>query len=249
MHLYDEAGYVDKLLGMMDELGVEKCCMSGLGELFGFGDDKDVKAAFEAYSDRFVGAVYVRPGVDGVEKIDWAYESGFRIVKVTLPKKGYEESEYFPLWERVLQFGMPVLFHTGIVACKDVCGEGISSWNMHPMRIEPITREFPELNVIVAHMGVHWNNEAADLARMRANVYVDITGEPGGWRDRLDIEGLDKYLWWEGAFEKVVYGTDVHCEKMGLVLRQDMERLEKLGVSEETKAKIFSGNILRLLGL
>ena len=125
------------------------------------------------------------------------------MLKITLPKCGYESMEYFPLWERAAKYQMPVLFHTGTVVCQEAPGEEISSWNMHPMRIEPITREFPHLKVIIAHLGVHWNMDAAELARLRPNVYVDLTGSPTGWRKRFDMEGPQKYLWWPNAFEKL----------------------------------------------
>ena len=37
VHPIDEPGYLDKLLATMDELGIERCCLSGLGDFFGFG--------------------------------------------------------------------------------------------------------------------------------------------------------------------------------------------------------------------
>lgn len=248
-HIYDEPDYARKHLAVMDKLGIEKSCVSGLGPLFDFGTDNDVKSAFTAHPDRFIGAVFIRPGVDGPDKIDWAYNEGFRMVKVTLPKAGYEDEHYFPLWQKAQDYKMPVLFHTGTVACKDAPGENISSWNMHPMRIEPVTREFPELKIIIAHLGVHWNADAADLARMRPNVYVDLTGEPGGWREKLDRQGIDKYLWWPGAFDKVIFGTDVHYGKINIILREDIERLERFNIEKGAREKIFSGNILSLLGM
>ncbi len=247
-HLLDEPGYLEKLLSTIEKCGISNCCLSGIGPLFGCMDDHAVRSAFAAYPDRIIGAVFIRPGVDGVEKIDWAYDEGFRMIKVTTPRLPYNDPSFFALWERAMKYNMPVLFHTGIVAPGlEAPGEMISSWNMHPMRIEPITREFPELGVIIAHLGVHWNADAAELARMRPNAYVDLTGAAHGWRARADREGMDKWLWWPGAFEKVVFGTDVHFSKIGQILSQDSDRLDKLKIDQDIRRKIFSGNILRLL--
>jgi predicted TIM-barrel fold metal-dependent hydrolase len=116
------------------------------------------------------------------------------------------------------------------------------------MRIEPITREFPELRLIVAHLGIHWNDDAAELARMRRNVYVDLTGEPGGWRARADAVGMDRWLWWPGAFTKVVFGTDVHYTKIERILADDLARFDRLGIDPQTRERILAGNILSLLG-
>jgi len=115
------------------------------------------------------------------------------------------------------------------------------------MQIEPITREFPELRIIIAHLGIHWNLDAAELARMRRHVYVDLTGEPGGWRRRVDAEGLDRYLWWPGAFGKIVFGTDVHHSKVRQILAEDLARLERFAVPPEIQQRIFADNLLQML--
>jgi len=249
VHLLSESAYLDNLLRTMDACGIERCCMSALGELFGHADNDGVRDAFLAHPDRIIGAVFIRPGVDGPEQIDRAYEEGFRMVKVHLPRVPYNDVSCFDLWAKATEYRMPVLFHTGLVVCKEIPGEHINSWYMHPMRLEPVTREFPDLNVIVAHLGVHWNSDAAELARMRPNVSVDLTGEPDGWRRRADTVGMDKWLWWPGAFEKVVFGTDVHHSKMRDILDADIARLDRIGIPAETRRNIFAGNIFRLLGI
>jgi predicted TIM-barrel fold metal-dependent hydrolase len=248
-HLSADPAYLEAFLEAMGENGIEKACVSGLGPLFDQAGNDDVKRAFEKHPGRVIGAVFVRPGVDGPDAIDRGHDGGFRMVKITIPKSGYEDPAYFPLWERAQEHGMPVLFHTGVVTvANERPGEGISSWNMHPMRLEPITREFPEMGVIIAHLGIHWNTDAAELARMCPNVYVDLTGEPGAWRARADAEGMENYLWWDGAFDKVVFGTDVHYVNIPTIITEDIARLQSLGVGEETRRRIFSGNILHLLG-
>ena len=249
-HLMSEPGYLDRFLRTLDELQIEQAILSGIGPLFvGFADNAAVRRAFEAHPDRILGAVFVRPGVDDADAVTRGYEAGFRMVKIHVPKSGYDDPAYFPIWGRAQELGMPVLFHTGVVNTGGECpGERVSSWNMHPMRIEPITREFPDLQILVAHLGVHWNMDAAELARMRPNVYVDLSGEPGGWRDRADACGMDTWLWWPGAFRKVVFGTDVHASKMARIVREDSERLERLGVDTETRRLVFAGNILNMLG-
>ena len=249
VHLFDETGYVDKLLATMDACQVERACISGLGPLFGMAGNAEVEQAFLQHPDRFVGAYFILPGVDGPKAIDAARDAGFRMLKTTIPRGPYDHPSFRPLWERAQAHRMPVLFHTGVVTTQtEAPGEHISSWDMHPMRVEPISRDFPDLGIIVAHLGIHWNSDAAEVARMRPNVYVDLSGEPGGWRARADTAGMDTWLWWPDAFDKVVFGTDVHHSKMEQALREDVNRLERLGVCRETRERIFSGNILRLLG-
>ena len=98
-HLFDEPGYLDKFLSTMDEYGIEKCCLSGLGKLFGFAGNEDVKAAYSAHPDRIIGAVFIRPGLDEPRKIKQAYQEGFedmerRVPDISKIKKlvGYENT-------------------------------------------------------------------------------------------------------------------------------------------------------------
>ena len=248
-HLMDEPGYLAGLLKTMDGCGIEKVCVSGLGSMFGMQDNAAVEAAMRQHPDRVIGAVYVRPGVDDAEKVDWGAEHGFRILKVTAPTSPYSDPAFDPLWERALAHNMPVLFHTGLVMpSAEGRGSRVSSLNMSPMEVEPITREFPDLKVILAHLGVNHNRDAAEMARMRTHVYVDITGEPGGWRERMKRTGLDHWLWWPGAFEKLLFGTDVHYSKIQQVLDEDTAIYDQLGLDAATRAKVLGGTMRNLLG-
>jgi predicted TIM-barrel fold metal-dependent hydrolase len=78
---------------------------------------------------------------------------------------------------------------------------------------------------------------------------VDLTGEPDGWRKRADALGIEKWLWWPGAFEKVVFGTDVHYSKLKQILEEDIDRLDQLNIPIQARYQIFSGNVLQLLGM
>lgn len=248
-HLLDEKNYTQQLLAEMDRNNIEKCCISGLGARFHQKSNADVEQLLKTHPDRFIGSFFIRPGIDSHEIIEQAYHSGFKILKVTIPTLPYDEPQLFPLWQAASDLKMPVLFHTGVVTVNaPIYGEYISSWYMHPMRLEPIANAFPKLNIIIAHLGVHWNQDAAELTRMRSNVYVDLTGEPNGWRVRADSVGMNSFLWWSGAFCKVIFGTDVHASKIGLIIKQDINRLDTFHIDNETRELIFRGNISRLIG-
>ncbi|MFX0069472.1 MAG: amidohydrolase family protein [Candidatus Hermodarchaeota archaeon] len=248
-HLFDTPNYLENLVKTLDECNIEKCCISGLGKLFMNVDNNGIKKAINKYPDRLIGAFFVRPGDNERNEIKKAYEDGFRMVKVTLPHKPYNDPSYFPLWETAQELKMPILFHTGIVTIvKKAPQEFVSSWFMHPMRLEPIANAFPDLNMIIAHLGVHWNDDAAELIRMKPNVYADLSGAPTGWRVRLDKIGIKHWLWWKGAFKKIVFGSDVIYNQIAQILTEDIERLEKNQVNERTKKLIFAGNMLKMLG-
>jgi len=247
-HLFDTPEYLSHLIHAMDECSIEKCCISGLGKLFKCVDNQGIKEAIKKFPNRLIGAVFIRPGVDSSQDIRDAYQDGFKMIKITIPTKPYDDPAFFPLWETAQELKMPILFHTGIVTIpKKIHKERISSWYMHPMRLEPISNAFPKLKLIIAHFGVHWNDDAAELLRMRHNVYTDLSGAPEGWRKRVDSIGIKKWLWWPGAFKKIIFGTDVIYSLISKILKEDITRLDKYNIDSKTRELIFSGNILKLL--
>ena len=247
-HLFDYPNYLEKLIQTNDECGIEKCCISGLGKLFMCVDNGGIKDAINKYPNKLIGAFYIRPGDNEPKDIKNAHEEGFRMVKVTLPRKPYDDPSFFPLWETAQELKMPILFHTGVVTTlKKAPEERISSWFMHPMRIEPIANAFPDLNMIIAHLGVHWNDDAAELIRMKHNVYTDLSGAPNGWRARADNIGITHWLWWPGAFKKIVFGTDVIFNQIPQILAEDKARLDKYNIDQKTRELVFSKNMLKML--
>jgi predicted TIM-barrel fold metal-dependent hydrolase len=248
-HLFNHPNYLDNLIRTLDKCGLEKCCISGLGKLFMNVDNEGIKAAMEKYPNKLIGAFYIRPGKNEPKDIKKASEEGFKMLKVTLPHKPYDDPSYFPLWEKAQELKMPILFHTGVVTTlKKAPEERISSWSMHPMRLEPIANSFPDLNMIIAHLGVHWNDDAAELIRMKPNVYADLSGSPTGWRIRADRVGITHWLWWQGAFKKIVFGSDVLYNQIPQILAEDKARLKKYNIDQKTQELIFSKNILKMLG-
>ena len=242
--------YILELMTEMNRLDISKACISGLGSMFDSVTNKEILEIVENFKPRFIGTYFIRPGVTGPLEIQDAYEQGFRMLKAIIPKKPYSDQSFFPLWGAAQRLDMPIIFHTGLVTVAESSPKDIIlSLDMHPLHIEPIANSFPDLNIILAHFGGHWNTDAAELARMRHNVYIDLTSSPMGMNSKLKGEEIEKYLWWENAFQNVVFGTHVYPDQISKVLKEEKERQIKLGLDEMTKELIFSGNIKRMLKL
>ena len=64
---------------------------------------------------------------------------------------------------------MPVLFHTGVRQTGSFA-------LLCPVYLATIAANDPKLNVIGAHFGNPWYDEAAESARRDKNLYFDLTG-------------------------------------------------------------------------
>jgi len=171
-HWINEEGYLDRLLVAMDRSGVERTGLIAMGrvgrELFlstgvasGCVSDEDVAAAVRRRPDRFFGYGFMRPGHSVRDDVDRAAERGLIGLKFHLPTHRYDDEVFFPLYDRAQALGLPCLFHTGIFTPpRPMPEEGISSAHCMPIFLDTIANRFSDLQIILAHMGICYGEEA-----------------------------------------------------------------------------------------
>ena len=74
------------------------------------------------------------------------------------------------VYAEAAQRGMPVLFHTGVHV-----GPATKLSYAQPVLLDEVAREFPELKMVVAHMGYPWVTETIALLEKHCNVYAEIS--------------------------------------------------------------------------
>lgn len=130
-----------------------------------------------------------------------------------------------PLAELLVERGMPVLVH---------CGHPIFTL---PWSIEELAVEFPDLRVVLGHMG-HGNivyiNGSIDVAERNPNVYLETSGMPMHSKIRTAFERV-------GA-ERVMYGSDAPFHDPGVELR----KVAVSGLDEPARERVLGLNARRL---
>jgi predicted TIM-barrel fold metal-dependent hydrolase len=117
------------------------------------------------------------------------------------------------------------------------------------MLLDRVARTFPKMQMILAHLGMPWHSEAAEMPRFHPNMVVDLTGSMGGWRAHTPPEKFKEWFWWPRAFESIVFGTDVYLEEVETVYKRDRELCRQLGLEKTVEEKIFGGTVARILRL
>lgn len=260
-HLVEETGYVDNLLRTMDGFEIEQTGLIGLGHLFSgmfvngrndgsCADDNAVEKTVKRHPDRFFGFGYIRLGVDTDKKVDEFYNRGFKGLKFHIPKQRYDHEDYFPVYEKAQCYNMPCLFHTGIVKMPRPCpGERISSSNMACIHLEAIAQEFPDLPIIIAHLGVQDYLTALTLIRLFDNIYADLSGTTPGWRANIAMEDWKQLLWFPESPEKILFGTDVHFSEIESNITIYEEIADAAGWSDAMKQGFYYDNSRKLFNI
>ena len=247
-----EDGFADRLAERLPDAGIDKICLFSAGEVFGHAPNEEILAAARKYPDQIIAFALVELGNDSPEAVDKYAGEGYRGFKIMNPKSPYDDLAYFPVFERMERTGLPLLAHTGIVMrTPPRAGEIVNSNWMRPICLDAVLRSFPALNIIGAHLGAPWHEEASMMARLHPNYYVDLTGAWwGGWRVNKTPEFFRYHFFWENAWNKVLFGTDILKLDELVPSKQFHDRMiEGIGLPPDTIARVYGGTAQRLLGL
>lgn len=147
-----------------------------------------------------------------------------------------DEERLYPVYEVCRNAGIPLLLHVGSSVIP-----GTRLEYCHPRHLEPVARDFPELDVVMAHGGRgHWYDECAGLTRSFDNVWIDVTGlVPARLPEHFpDLPALAR---------RVVFGSD--WPAMPKSVAHNVSAVRGLGLEPTALDGILHRNASRLLGL
>lgn len=89
---------------------------------------------------------------------------------------GYEyyypnDQRYQKVYDMCIEYGVPVMIHTG-----DVYSWMAKLKYAHPLNIDDIAVDNPELRIVMCHLGNPWIADCQEILYKNRNVYSDISG-------------------------------------------------------------------------
>jgi predicted TIM-barrel fold metal-dependent hydrolase len=225
-YLTAESYTVDTMLPRMDEAGVDMAVVCSLGQMI---DNDYVVEVVDRYPDRLLGFGQVNPrAADATGDVDALGATGLRGLKLHPTLHGYHFADHGlldPIFEACRRHGLIVLVN----ALDDpFCS---------PLAIEEISRNFPQVPVLIAHMGAVWNvPEACIVAARNDHIYLETSST-------LLADVRTAYA--RVGPHKIVMGTEYPGHDF------DLERLKIAKAIEDDadRALVEGGNIARILGL
>jgi predicted TIM-barrel fold metal-dependent hydrolase len=119
-------------------------------------------------------------------------------------------------------------------------GGGYKLKYSHPMLLDDVAADFPDLTIIMAHPAVPWQEEQLSVVLHKGNVYMDLSG----WSPKYFRPILVQYIR-SILKDKVLFGSDYPVLQPERWL-QDFETLE---FKEEVQQKILLENAKKVLKL
>ena len=179
--------------------------------------NKEVKNLVLGHPEMFIGACTISPlkyKPDDLSAIEDDIKIGvFKAIKLF---PGYEffypnQKECTPIYELAQRMKIPVLFHTG-----DTSSPKSRVKYAHPLNIDDVAVSFPNVKIVLCHIGNPWIMDSAELIYKNDNVYADLSGFVVGkanwahikyYEDRLNTIMRGIY-YSDTNIDKIMFGTD-----------------------------------------
>ncbi len=258
MHYNGDPQFIERLVTKLDSV-------EGLAFLLTNPEHlESSRAGIARHSNRLVGFGALKlDDPRALALVDQFHAAGFRgLGEITSPLKNYDDRSYWPIYTLAQQYGMILLFHTGIVNRGDPnVPKDVSVDRMRPTTLDGLARRFPKLTIIGAHLGNPDYAWAGEIARWNPNLFFDLSGS-SLIKKQEDYTFFKSIFWWSGvvsphtpqsganAFEKLVFGSDTfegELEEFDRQLDRYHKMLDACGVPKEAQGNIFAGTIWRIL--
>jgi predicted TIM-barrel fold metal-dependent hydrolase len=188
-------------------LGIDKAVILNLEAKTRHGTGLDNLRALELckpYEDVFLVFASVDPhrGETAAVELERAVNAGCVGLKL---HPGYQD--FFPdelegaisVYRKAQDLGIPILFHQGTTRLQPSYIRPC-----RPVHLDKVAVDFPDLKIIISHVGYPWVDEAVQVSWRNPNVYMDLAGilpryyPPQVWH----------YLQMRDLRDRVLFGSD-----------------------------------------
>ena len=168
----------------------------------------------ERIRDGLVKGIKLYPGYDKYAINDPSLEAVFRIAA---------------------KHDVPVMIH-----CGDTFAKGTKVRMAHPLLVDEVAVDFPDVRFVICHLGNPWFVDTAQVLYKNDNVFADVSGlalvDPGETYMRFLADGVQRLVSYMGdPGPKLMYGTDWPLADMGMYRKL----FDQLGLPESSMEGIL----------
>ena len=250
--LHGEPERLQSFLMKLEYSGIDKAVLLPLDCSTNHGCQivrNEALAELVADQPRLIGFASVDPNkTDAPKTLRQAVEGlGLRGLKLDPALQGFgidDRMLAYPVYAACVELDIPLVMHCGL----SFAPQGRSS-QAHPINLEGVVHDFPELRVVIAHCGFPWVDDALALALKYEHVYLDTAiiyaGTPTDsvrrvLGERVGVDIIDRAL-----HHKLVFGSNyprVDFKRM-------VQAVRALGMHDWLAERVFHKNAVELLGL
>lgn len=145
------------------------------------------------------------------------------------------------MYEMAVEYDVPVMFHSG-----DTYAPTGKVKYSHPLHIDDLAVDYPDLKIVICHIGNPWIKDCMEVVYKNENVYADISGLVlGNFTDKFERfmkKEIEEMITYAGDPNYLLYGTDWPISNMNSYLKF----MDQLDLADEKKELILWKNAASL---
>lgn len=225
---------IEETIEEMKKVGITKAVLTS-GSVKG---NRFVEKVCKDYPDTFIGIAGVKPEVG----IYTAFKELKRALKSDLcgfnfggllqnPPMAIDDNKLYPLYALCVDFNACTIIHSSL---HYYTGAKLSL--NHPLRVDNIAVDFPELRIVMSHAGNGFGDLPLVLAQRHPNIYLEVSGLVPKHLPSSYITAMNKHL-----RTKFIFGTDYPLLPFSIVNKW------KKVVKTENWRRFFRSNISKVV--
>ena len=152
------------------------------------------------------------------------------------------EERFYPLFETINALKVPIMLDVGTTGMGAGMpgGMGAIIRHAHPLSVDQLAADFPDLKIICAHPGWPWIDEMTAVALHKGNVYWEMSG----WAPKYLPDGIKRDI--KGRLkDKIMFGSDYPSMPYERLFRE----WDEIGYPVDILEKFYHRNAEEILGL
>lgn len=145
------------------------------------------------------------------------------------------------LYEMAVEYDVPVMFHSG-----DTYSPTGRVKYSHPLHIDDLAVDYPDLKIVICHVGNPWIKDCMEVVYKNKNVYADISGLVLGdfsyKFERYMKQEIEEMIIYAGNPKYLLYGTDWPISNM----KSYLKFMNQLDLPDDKKELILWKNAAEL---
>jgi predicted TIM-barrel fold metal-dependent hydrolase len=145
------------------------------------------------------------------------------------------------VYDMAIAHDVPVMFHSG-----DTYAPTGKVKYSHPIHIDDLAVDYPDLKIVICHVGNPWIKDCMEVVYKNKNVYADISGLVlGDFSEKFERymkKEIEEMITFAGDPKYLLYGTDWPISNM----KSYLKFMDQLDLAEEKKELILWKNAAEL---
>lgn len=141
------------------------------------------------------------------------------------------------VYDMAIEYDVPVMFHSG-----DTYAPTGKIKYSHPIHIDDLAVDYPDMKIVICHVGNPWIRDCMEVVYKNQNVYADISGLVlGNFSEKFERfmkSEIEQMITYAGDPNYLLYGTDWPISNMDSYLKF----MKQLDLPDEKKELILWKN-------